>query len=228
MLMPPRHKKNSISAMAAALLCASGMVFAAGEPEAAIVPVTPSTPSLLASAASRGSPAAAASTQPASQTAEEKKQRDIARVMEFFRNTQLDVYEQANALRASDPAKFDKLIADTLPTVDRLDAMRKSKPKLFELSMKDVQLNYLTLRLAHELKRADLTDADRKQITKELNEAVAQEFDVQQKIRQFELDELKGKVRKLDDQLKVRESDKGTIIQKRAQDLIKGTTRSEW
>jgi hypothetical protein len=235
MLMARRPKKNWILSIAATLLvCDSAAAFAAGEAEGdggarEIVPVTPSSPSLLAAALPRG-PAAGSSTttQPSTRTAEEKKQEDVARVMTFLQNTQLDVYEQANALRASDPAKFDKLIADTLPTVDRLEMLKKNKPKLFELSMKDVQLNYKTLRLAHELKRADLTDADRKQIKKELQETVAQEFDVQQKIRQYELDELKGKVRKLDDQLKVRESDKGSIIQRRADDLIKGTTRSEW
>jgi hypothetical protein len=235
MLMAQRPKKNWIPSIAAALLvCASGAAFAVGEAEGMgaageIVPVTPSRPSLLAAATPRGPGTGTVSTtQPSTRTAEEKKQEDVARVMTFFQNTQLDVYEQANALRASDPAKFDKLIADTLPTVDRLEMLKKNKPKLFELSMKDVQLNYKTLRLAHELKRTDLTDADRKQIKKELQETVAQEFDVQQKIRQYELDELKGKVRKLDDQLKVRESDKGSIIQKRADDLIKGTTRSEW
>jgi hypothetical protein len=171
---------------------------------------------------------ATTTSKPATRTAEQKKQDDIDRVMEFFRVTQPDVYDQANGLRNSDPAKFDKLILNALPNVNHLEIMRQNKPALFALSMEDLKLGYLSLRLAHDLKRADLSESDRIRITHELELTVAAEFNVQQKIRQYEIDDLEAKVRKLNDQVKARESDKSAIIQKRTDDLTKGTPRLDW
>jgi len=165
---------------------------------------------------------------PPARTADQRRQDDIDRVMEFFRLTQPDVYDQALALRGSNPARFDRLIMGALPTVNRLEAIRRKSQQLFDLSMQDLQLGYQSLRIAQRLKRTDLSDADRAKLTAQLQAVVAAEFEVQQQIRQMEINDLQQKVQDLDSQVKGREMDQENIIQKRVRDLVERNPRLEW
>jgi hypothetical protein len=148
--------------------------------------------------------------------------------MDFLKITQPDVYNQAKVLHGTDPARFDRLILSALPTVNRLEGIRRRSPQLFDLSMQDLQLGYQSLRIAQRLKRTDLTGADRANLTEQLRAVVAEEFAVQQEIRQWEIDELQEKVQELDGQVKDREADAEAIIQKRMEDLVERNPRLEW
>jgi hypothetical protein len=161
-------------------------------------------------------------------TPEQRREDDINRVMEFFRITQPDVYEQAQTLRVTDPIRFTRLILGALPTVNRLETTRQRSQRLFDLSMQDLKLGYQSLRIANDLRRPTLSDAERKRLTDQLTVVVSSEFDVQQKIRQFEIDDLQQKVRDVDTQVKDRERAKLAIIQRRLEDLIERTPRLEW
>jgi hypothetical protein len=173
-------------------------------------------------------PAAQPRPAPATQTADSRRADDIARVMEFFRVTQPDVYEQAKILRTTDPKKFDTLIGGAIMTVYRLEAMKRKNPKLFDLSMRDFQLGYETLRKSRELKRNDLAEGDRRQIRTQLAAIVTEQYDVQQQIRQTELEDLRQKLKDLDAQLRDRQKDKDNIIHKRIDDLIDRTPGLMW
>ena len=166
--------------------------------------------------------------EPAARTAEQRKQDDINRVMDFFKITQPDVYNQAKVLHGTDPARFDRLIMGALPTVNKLEGIRRRSQELFDLSMQDLKLGYQSLRIAQRLKRTDLTDADRANLTEQLRAVVAAEFEVQQQIRQWEINDLQEKVQDLDSQVKDREMDAETIIQKRMEDLVERNPRLEW
>lgn len=168
-------------------------------------------------------PAAAApstpTSQPATRTAEQKKKDDINRVMEFLRITQPDVYDRAVVLRDTDPEKFEKLISGASSTVNRLESTRRRNPRLFELSMQDLKMNYQTLRIAHQLQDPALPNKLRLDLTAQIKKLVADEFDVQQEIRRLEIEDLKRKIGDLETRVCDREQDKPTIIGKRIQDL---------
>lgn len=193
--------------LTAALTVAAGALFAGSG--STPVPAPPSSP-------------------PATRTSDQRRQDDINRVMEFLRVTQPDVYDQARVLRVTDPLRFDRLILGALPTVNRLETTRKRSQKLFDLSMQDLQLGYQSLRVANALKRPGLSSADRKKLTDQLGAIVTAEFEVQQQIRQFEIDDLQQKVKDLDSQVKDREQGKAAILQKRLDDLIEHNPRLEW
>ena len=194
--------------LTAALMVAAGALFAGS----GSVPASPSPPS----------------TPPATRTSDQRRQDDINRVMEFLRVTQPDVYDQARVLRVTDPLRFDRLILGALPTVNRLETTRKRSQKLFDLSMQDLQLGYQSLRIANALKLPGTSYADRKKLTDQLSAIVTAEFEVQQQIRQFEIDDLQQKVKDLDSQVKDREQGKAAILQKRLDDLIQHNPRLEW
>ena len=166
--------------------------------------------------------------EPAARTAEQRKQDDINRVMDFFKITQPDVYNQAKVLHGTDPARFDRLIMGALPTVNKLEGIRRRSQELFDLSMQDLQLGYQSLKIAQRLKRTDLSPVDRANLTEQLRAVVAAEFEVQQQIRQWEINDLQEKVQDLDGQVKDREMDAEAIIQKRMEDLVERNPRLEW
>jgi hypothetical protein len=175
---------------------------------------------------------AAASSQPAStmtaaEAKEKKKQEEIDRVMDFFHKTQPDVYEQAKSLRDSDPVKFEQLVRPAINTVDRLENMRKRNPELFTLTMKDLELNYQSLRLARQLKQPDLAPADHDKIVADLSAKVTEEFAVRQQIRQKQIEDLQAQLKQLGDKLQNNETIKDVLIKKRIDDLEK-SPRLEW
>ena len=161
-------------------------------------------------------------------TREQKKAEDTARVMDFFRVTQPDMYEQAKAIRDNDPASFDKMIHNALNTVNRMEELRKRNPPLFELRMKDFELAYKTLKVAKDCKRPDLAPADKESLMKQLTDLVSTQFDLRQKIRQLEIDDVQKQLATLGQQLEDRKADKDNIIKKRVDDLIETVPRLEW
>lgn len=185
----------------------------------------------VTSSATRPAETAIASTATApttEQAAALRKQQEIARVMEFFRVTQPDVYEQARTLRDADPAKFEKLVRGALGTVNRLEDLKKHDPVQFELKMKDLELAYKSLRLAREVQRSDLDPAEHQRIAADLQATVAQEFDVCQQMRQEEITFIKSRLQDLDKQLQDRAKDKDALIKQRVQDLTEKPPRLEW
>ncbi len=172
------------------------------------------------------SPAAPA-TQPA-KTKEQRKQEETARVMEFFRVTQPDVYEQAKSLRDNDTTAFEKMIHSAANTVNKLEDLHRRNPALFDLRMKDFELAYRSLKVAKEIKRPDITPSDRDQLTKDLTDLVSTQFDLRQKIRQLEIDDVQKQLADLSQQLQDRKADKDTLIKKRVDDLIETVPRLEW
>ncbi len=195
----------------------------------------PSTVVLLGEDHPHSSSAAATTSAPATTRAserdkenEKRKQEEIERVMEFLRVVQPDIWEQARTLRETKPQQFEALIRQTSQTVKHLEDLRKRNPKLFEQTMKALELNYRSLRMARDLKKPDISAADRERITKELEKTVADEFDVRQNIRQLEIDEQTEQLKKLEATLHDREKIKDQLIKKRVDDLLEKAPRLEW
>ena len=60
----------------------------------------------------------------------------------------------------------------------------------------------------------------------QLREIVASDFDMQQKIRQMEIDDLRAKLSDLEAQVHAREDDKDALLRRRVEDLVERTPRA--
>ncbi|HVS72258.1 MAG TPA: hypothetical protein VHQ47_13465 [Phycisphaerae bacterium] len=178
--------------------------------------------------ATRPAALSAATAPTTEQAAAQKKEQEIARVMEFFRVTQPDVYAQAKTLRDADPAQFEKLVRGALGTVNHLEDLRKRDPVQFDLKMKDLELAYKSLRLARELQRNDLDPSERQRVSADLRAVVTQEFDVCQQMRQEAINFIKNRVQDLDKDLQNRAKQKDALIKQRIQDLTEKSPKLEW
>ena len=217
---PPERPRflGKLSAAVALLILPSALVLVAQEKPGAKPPATaksatqPDTRSAAALARQKA--------EKLEHDREAKKQDDINRVMQFFKDTQPDLYEKAQTLRETDPANFDNLVRGAVRTVDRLEKLREKNPELFQLNMSDLKLKYESKRLAYQLKEPGLSAADREHATAEANKVVAQHFEVRQKLRQAQIDELKNQLNQLEARLQSDEKVKDTLIQKHIQKLM--------
>jgi len=169
-------------------------------------------------------PAAAAKSPPASapaKTKEQKEAEEIARVMDFFKRTQPDVYEQALQLRATDPDKFKSLVQSqsVVCRVNSLEDIKKNDPEYYDLKIKDYQFIFLSKRLAEQLHRSDLTPADRAKIMADLNDLISREFDNAQQMHRKEIANIEERVKKLQATLEEREQNKDKYLKRRLNEL---------
>lgn len=160
-------------------------------------------------------------TAPAAKTKEAKRAEEIALVMEFFHQTQPDVYEKARRLRETDPAKFESLIQPAIHTVYMLEEIRKTDQDYYNLKIEDYRLTFQAQTVAAQLHRPDLATGEREKILVDLNSLVSRQFDVGQQIRQKEIAAIEDKIKKLQSQLEERNNTKDKIIKRRLEELIK-------
>ena len=199
-------------------LLASG-IFALALPSALTLfaedkPVVQAT--VLTPATSTSKPA----TQPV-KNKEVKKTEDIARVMEFFRLYQPDVFEKATTLQKKDPAEFERLVQPAIHTVNSLDEMKKNDPDQYKLKIEDYQLTFQAKTLAQQLHRPDITAGERDKVLADITKIVSRQFDIGQQVRQKEIEAIEEKIKKLQAQLDERDKTKDKIISRRMEDLTK-------
>ena len=216
--MPTHFYTTRIILGLASLLLGFGMgeLLATDAPAAPVLPVPAAT-----------TPASTpATSQPATAPRPKLKDEDVA--LNFLKQHEPEVYQDALILRDKDQKKYNDLIKEFIPEVRGLIEMQKRQPAYFELVVKDRRLAYRTIQMAKELRDAPLTPEARESRTKDLKDLVTRQFAVRQQKRQMELDELQRKLDDLKHQLDDREHNKDGLISQRITDLLKKNPRVEW
>ncbi len=152
----------------------------------------------------------------------------ITKILVFLKSTEPDVFHKAEILRQSDPKQFDKLIAEAAPNFARLERLRQRDPKLLRLTLLDLADTHESFRLAGELRQPGLPPSAAELLRARLKQVVTAQFDLRQKIRLHELNELVKKINELKAQLKHRETQQLQIINQRVAQLIGKPPSVNW
>ncbi|MGC9258613.1 MAG: hypothetical protein ACP5I8_00850 [Phycisphaerae bacterium] len=155
-------------------------------------------------------------------------QQQIAQIMNFLKATEPDVYNKAQTLRRSDPKQFATLIAEAAPNFARLEHLRKTDPHLLTLTLQDLADTHESFKLAGELRQPGLPPSAAQLLRVRLRQVVTAQFDLRQKIRLHELNELLKKINELKAQLKRRETRCQEIINRRVAQLIGKPPSVNW
>ncbi|HUO08864.1 MAG TPA: hypothetical protein VM008_11225 [Phycisphaerae bacterium] len=172
-----------------------------------------------------GAITASSATQPSPQPAKTKEQKfaeDSARVLEFFRLNQPYVYDQALSLQKSDPARFEWTVTHAIGTVKQLESLQKRNKPLFDLKLKDFELTYSCAGLRDQIKRPDISSADRDSLIKQLTDKLNEQFENGQKIRAAQIEDLKKELAECEQNLQNRAAQKDEWIKKQLDELIGG------
>ena len=154
--------------------------------------------------------------------------QQINQIMDFLKTTEPDVYGKAEMLRQSDPQQFDKLIAEAAPNFARLERLRQTDPKLLHLTLLDLADTHESFKLAGELRQPGLPPSAAQLLRARLKQVVTAQFDLRQKIRLHELNQLVKKIDELKAQLKHRETQRQIIINRRVAQLIGKPPSVNW
>lgn len=154
--------------------------------------------------------------------------RQIGQIMNFLKTTEPDVYDKAEILRRSDPRQFQTLIAEAAPNFARLEQLRRTDPKLLHLTIMDLADTHESFRLAGELRQPGLPPSAAQLLRARLKQVVTAQFDLRQKIRLHELNQLVKKINELKAQLKHRETQRRDIINRRVAQLIGKPPSVNW
>ena len=154
--------------------------------------------------------------------------QQINQIMDFLKTTEPDVYGKAEILRRSDPQQFDKLIAEAAPNFARLERLRRTDPKLLHLTLLDLADTHESFKLAGELRQPGLPPSAAQLLRVRLQQVVTGQFDLRQKIRLHELNQLVKKINELKAQLKHRETQRQVIINRRVAQLIGKPPSVNW
>lgn len=212
------------SVMIGGLMLSMAAVVLATDGETSPLPISP----LASSGSTNAQPVTPPATQPAATPAPRKMGELTTWILDTLKKYQPDVYEQAVKLRDSEPAKFDKLMRDSSGYFRTIRDKQKSNPPLFEAYVQDLKKNYDALQIVKQMKSGE-TPADQKDALKaSLSKVVSDQFEIRQKIRQLELDELTAKVEQLRKTLADRQADKDNQVAKRVDDLLKSTPPLNW
>ncbi len=152
----------------------------------------------------------------------------INQIMDFLKSTEPDVYHKAVILRRSDPVQFDKVITEAAPNFARLERMRKTDPKLLNLTLQDLADTHESFKLAGELRQPGLPPSAAQLLRVRLRQVVTAQFDLRQQIRLHELNELMKRINELKAQLKHRETQRQKIIDRRVAQLIGKPPSVNW
>ena len=152
----------------------------------------------------------------------------INQILAFLKSTEPDVFHKAEILRQSDPKQFNKLIAEAAPNFARLERLRQRDPKLLHLTLLDLADTHESFKLAGELRQPGLPPSAAELLRARLKQVVTAQFDLRQKIRLHELNELVKKINELKAQLKRRETQRSQIISQRVAQLIGKPPSVNW
>ncbi|NNM84700.1 MAG: hypothetical protein HKL96_02945 [Phycisphaerales bacterium] len=155
-------------------------------------------------------------------------QRQIEKIMSFLQTTEPEVYAKAVVLRRSAPKKFVKLISEAAPNFRRLERLHKQDPQLFSLTISDIKLTHHSFTIAGELRQPNLPTEQAENLRQDLKQVVSQQFDIRQKIRKLELDQLTKRLEALKAQFTLREKERTVIIETRVNDLIGKPPSIHW
>ena len=152
----------------------------------------------------------------------------IDQILAFLKSTEPDVFRKAEILRQSDPKQFNKLIAEAAPNFARLERLRQTDPRLLHLTLLDLADTHESFKLAGELRQPGLPPSAAELLRARLKQVVTAQFDLRQKIRLHELNQLVKKINELKAQLKRRKAQQAQIINQRIAQLIGKPPSVSW
>jgi hypothetical protein len=114
-----------------------------------------------------------ASTQPV-KSKEQQKEENTHRVLEFLRVNQPYAYDQALSLQKSDAARFDWMVGHAIGTVRSLENLQKKNKPLFDMKLKDYEVTFQIFALRDQIKRTDITPAEKETLIRQLQEKLNQ------------------------------------------------------
>jgi type IV secretory pathway VirB4 component len=143
-------------------------------------------------------------------------EKEIEEVMAFLKNNLPELHERMERLRETNKRRFHMMMKRRIGP--RMRDLMNLPQEVRQAHIRDSQLKIKVFRVARNLQEADTTEQKNK-YRKQLQKLLAEQFDVEQKVRQYRLKQLEEQLDRLKKDLEQREKDRDDIIADRLKRL---------
>ena len=154
-----------------------------------------------------------------SQTFTEDEARQAFPIIELL---QPDLADELRELGERDPRHLREVIQRRFPGVRYLIDLKERDPEMYRLRIRDIQLNRETRDLARAVQAAQAADREDEadDLIETLEERVTEHFDVRQALRERELDVLRERIERMQEELEDRADERDDLIEERVEGLV--------
>ena len=144
---------------------------------------------------------------------------------EFLQSHNPEIAADLETLRERDPEAFQEKLASIAPRVERVMGEAEERPERFRLMMQFRRLE----RRAHDLARrlVENDNPDNENLTLELREAVAEGFDLRQRLHATEIERTRERLDELESRAEEWSTNREQMIDRHVAELIDRATRGE-
>ena len=135
---------------------------------------------------------------------------------------QPDLAAELRELGERDPRRLRETMQRRFPGVRYLINLKERDPETYRLRIRDLQLNRETRDVARAIQAAGAADREDEadDLTETLEERVTEHFDVRQALRERELDVLRERIERMQEQLEDRADERDDLIEERVEELV--------
>lgn len=157
----------------------------------------------------------------------ERREERRDEVVRFIRETFPEKAAQLERLRERNPAEFQRRRQQLADEVLHLLELRERKPELFRIQVDEMRLRDELGRLAREARRLKAGGRERLEVEKQLREVLSNSFDLRQRIKEAELEDLRARLRELESSLERRSGRRADMVEERLRQLLE-TGEEDW
>lgn len=222
-----------------------------------ILGITLATAGVIASAVAAPDPAPTAATKPASEPAKPPARpappgaigrppeagewvrdsgegqraltpEELSEVVAVMKEYDPDVAMRLEEVRKANPERVRQMIAPHLPGLMRLIWLRRSNPELYQLRIQDFRINRESETLGRQLRDVGADPAKTDPLRTQLRAKLIDQFELRQKIRERELEQLEKRIAELRGEIRSRKAARDALIGQRIDQLTGKSVKVEW
>jgi hypothetical protein len=148
-------------------------------------------------------------------------------IIEFYKQIEPDIEKNLEKLRVRNPQKYERKLQNLYREYVFLNRLREEEPERYQKSIELRKLSATVRVMANNYKKSD-SDSERGIIRIKLKDTLYKIFDLREKERVAEMDRIKKKLVRLQDEMVERQNNKDQIIDNRINKLIGKEHLYEW
>ena len=157
----------------------------------------------------------------------ELSEEELAKLMKFYQQIDPDIKIKLSRLRETEPFRYQMEIERLYREQEYLSRLEKEVPERYKAAIEMRRLSAGTEKMA-ELYKKTARESERSKIETELRNTLSQLFDLKEKEKKLEIERIRDRLGKLEQEMKERHKNREIIINNRLNELTGKGSLFEW
>jgi hypothetical protein len=157
----------------------------------------------------------------------ELSNEELAKLMKFYQQIDPDIKIKMNRLQESEPIRYQMEIERLYREQEYLARLEKEVPERYKAAIEMRRLSAGTEKMA-ELYKKTAQESERSKIETDLRNTLSQLFDLKEKEKKLEIERIRDRLEKLEQEMNERHKNREIIIKNRLNELTGKGSVYEW